>query len=130
MASVLSVLRDGRRLAEARMTETVLVGRFVDGTDEETGNATRVLAEERYTGIGRVKYPSLTVSDTSAGLPVAEQQLTVSIPSGSPQCFEGDDVVVSASAVDGLLVGRRFRITGEPQSGQTTAHRYPVRELT
>lgn len=125
----MSVLDAGRAMAESRMTETVTVGLFKDGTDEN-GDATRVLVTERYSGIGRIKYPSLAVSDRQEpSQPVGVQEPYLSIPTGSPALFEGDEVHVTASTVDDLLVGMTARIAGVPQSGQTTAHRYPLKEL-
>ena len=113
------------------MTETVTIARHTDGVDPATGNTTRVLVATRYAGKARVKYQTLIVSDrTAAGQPIAVQDVTVSIPHGSPECFEGDDVDVDTSTADTRLPGRRYRIAGAAQTGQTTAHRYPVKELS
>ena len=125
------MLTRGRRLANARMSETVTGGSFVDGTDPETGDPTRIPDAVRYTGPGRIKYESLAVSDSSGtGSPVAAQTPFLSIPTGSPALFEGDEVVVDTSSADGVLVGRFYRVAGHPQAGQTTSNRYPLTELT
>ena len=119
----------GRRLAVSRMTETVVVGLFEARTDEN-GDAASVLVEERYSGIGRVKYPSLTVSEhMEPSQPAQVQEPYLSIPSGSPALLAGDEVHVTASTADERLVGMTARIAGVPQSGQTTSHRYPLKEL-
>lgn len=123
------MLARGRALADARMSEAVVVGLFMDGTDEDTGDPTMVLVQSRYDGPGRVKYESLTVSDSSASSqPVASQKPMLSIPTGSPLLLEGDTVRVVDSVADELLVNRFYKIDGAPQSGQTTSHRYPLVE--
>lgn len=125
------ILARGRRMASERMSETVQVGLFGEGVDPETGDSTRVLLEERYTGPGRVRYPSLTVHDPEgAAQLIAVQDITVSLPADSPLCFQGDEVVVVSSEADAALVGKRYTVKGSAQVGQTSAHRYPVSELS
>ena len=117
-----------RAQAESRMSETVLVGIFRDGSDAD-GNATRVLVTERYSGKARVRYPSYAVSELSpASQPLAQQDVIVSIPVGSGPVFEGDEVLVTGSTADPNVIGRRFRVKGQPAAGQTTAYRIPVIE--
>ena len=123
-----------RAEAESRMSETVAAGSFEDGVAED-GSPTRVLADERYTGRARVRYASLSTASTSIagdqiGQPVVVQSPYLSIPHGSPRLYEGDEVSVTASASDSLLVGRRYKVAGNATIGQTTAHRYPLTELT
>ncbi|WP_363551424.1 DUF6093 family protein [Microbacterium sp. LWH12-1.2] len=120
----------GRRLADARMTETVEAGVFTDGVAPD-GSPTRVLVDERYTGKARVKYESLAVSESdNTSQLVATQTPFASIPTGSARLFEGDELHVTASTADGLLVGRKYTVAGSAQAGQTTAHRYPLKELS
>ena len=131
MSALSGILRMGRARAQSIMTETVIIGRYKPGTDPTTGNATRVLVEKRYEGIARVKYPTLNVSTpASAGQAVSVQDITVAIPSTSPLCFEGDEVDVIASTADPALIGRRYTVKGAAQTGQTTAARYPVTQLS
>lgn len=128
--SIAQALADGRAIAEARMTETVTVGQYTDDVGT-TGNATRTLVTERYAGIGRIKLETLAVSDRSEpDQSFVEQDPVLGIPTTSPALHEGDEVVVTASTADPFLVGRRYRIAGTPQAGQTTAHRYPMKEIT
>lgn len=118
-----------RMEAESRMTDAVDVGLFEDGTDDATGNPTRNLVTERYSGKARVRLPSQNVTNAQApSMPVAVQEPTLSIPWGSSRLFIGDEVLVSGSD-DPILVGRRFRVQGNAQAGQTTAHRYPLQEI-
>ncbi len=121
----------GRMLADARMTETVTVGVYKDGTDETTGDPTRVLVEEHYSGKGRIKYASISVSDSSEPSQiVAVQEPLLSVPTGSPAVPVGDEVHVTASTADSSLVGRTYRVEGAPQAGQTTSHRYQLKQLS
>lgn len=121
----------GRSLAESRMTETVTVGLFQDKTDETTGAPIRVLVESKYQGKARVKYPSLAITERSEpAQPVSVQEPYLSIPTGSPALAEGDEILITASAADSRLVGLTARVGGSPQQGQTTSHRYPLRELS
>lgn len=121
----------GRGLAESRMTETVTVGVYMDATDEATGDPVRVLVEEHYSGMARIKYPSLNVTPRDEpSQVVAVQQPLLSVPSSVSGVLEGDEVRVTASTVDASLVGRTYAVEGFPQSGQTTSHRLPLKELS
>lgn len=127
----MSVLDQARLRSEARMTEVVEAGLFTDRTDETTGDPIRELVTERYTGKARIKYESLTVSDSdTTSQSVASQKPMLSVPSGSPAIFEGDEVRVISSTADGLLIDRFYTVDGAPQSGQTSSHRYPLTELS
>lgn len=119
-----------RAAAESRMTETVTVGLYTVTTYPGTGDPTRTLTTERYSGVGRVRYAERSVLNTGQASPVAVMEPVLSIPFGSPACFDGDEVEVSASTDDPVLVGRRFKVQGLARAGQTTAHRYLLQELT
>ena len=119
----------GRRLAEARMTETVTVGSYRDGTGPD-GSPTRVLVELRYSGKGRVKYPSAAVSDRSdPSVVFGVQEPLLSPPTSASDVLEGDEVHVDSSTADLSLVGRVYGVQGAPQAGQTTSHRFSLKEL-
>lgn len=125
------ILKRGRGFAEDRMSETVSGGKVEDGTDPVTLEPTHVLTVTRYAGKGRIKYPSLSVSDVSEpSQPVGVQEPYLSVPTGSTALVEGDGVVVTASSADGSLVGRWYTVMGAPQAGQTTSLRYPLKELS
>ncbi|MEI3845322.1 MULTISPECIES: DUF6093 family protein [unclassified Microbacterium] len=131
MSLLTRALGMGRQLANARMTETVTAGRYKDGTDEETGNPTRVLVEAFYSGPARVKYVSLAVTEREEPSQVlAAQQPLMSVPTTAPAIPEGLEVHVESSSSDPGLVGRFYRVQGAPQAGQTTSHRYPLQELS
>lgn len=124
------ILARGRRMARERMSETVRIGQVGEGFDPETGAPTQEIVVERYAGPARVSYPGTTISTGDRLQIVASQDITVSIPHGSPVCFEGDQVVVSASTADGALVGKTYTVQGAAEVGQTSAHRYRVSELS
>lgn len=120
----------GQHMADSRMSETVLVGKFRDGTDPDTKEATRVLETERYTGKARIRWGSREVSNSQAtGSPVAMQEPYLSVPFGTARFFTNDEVECSASP-DPLLVGRRFKLSGAAAAGQVSAYRYPLEELS
>ncbi|MFT4281177.1 DUF6093 family protein [Microbacterium sp.] len=127
--SVESILAQARaRTEETRFTETVQIGTFADGMDDETGDATRVLVSGSYSGPAQIKYPTLAVSDTNGKtIPLAEQSPLVKLPSGTV-VHVNDEVKVTASTVDPSLVGRMYRVEGRSQAGQTSAARYPLEE--
>lgn len=133
--SVDGVLTDGRAAALSLMSETVRVGTITDGTDPDTGDATEALENVVYGGDegapAQVKYVAETVSQTAGpGQIVNLQRPILKVPTGTPRLDEGLTVEVVGSRVDDLLVGRRYQIAGSPESGTTTAHRYPLTELT
>lgn len=119
-----------RAQAESRMQDVVTAGRYEDGTDEVTGDPTRVLVTEHYAGKARIRLSTQNVSNAQGpSMPVAVQEPTLSIPWGSPRLFVGDEVQCTGSS-DPIMVGRRFRVQGNAQAGQTTAHRYPLQEIS
>ena len=127
--SVANAVAAGRRMANARMTETVTVTTTAPGEvmDESTGTYPDVIVSH-YGGVARIKYPTLTVSEsTPVGQTLAAQDVTLHLPVGLASQVQVDDVVtVTASTVDTDLVGRVYRIKGLAQAGQTTAHRFPL----
>lgn len=133
--SVSSILADGRAAANARMTELVRVGSALDGVDEETGDQTVEIDQAVYGGAdgaaGQIKYVAESVSESAGtGQTVAVQRPVLKVPYGSPLLPEGDAVFVVSSAADHLLAGRWYRIAGSADAGQTTAHKYPLIELS
>ena len=113
------------------MSEMVRVGVVSTGTfDESTGTYPEILTVH-YTGPGRIKYPSMVVSErTPVGQVLASQDVTLSLPVGFTSAVEINDTVwVDSSDVDDELVGATFRIKGDPQRGAVTSHRFPVETL-
>ena len=123
------ILDRGRELALTRMTETISAGRFELTTNPETGAPVRTLVTEKYTGIAEIASRSLDVSNReAASQDVSTQTLQARLPVTAGRLVEGDEVMVTASTADADLVGRVYRVTGSPQGGKVTTHRYPVEE--
>lgn len=122
----------GRAFAASRHTETFKAYTVTNVLNESTGiyesTEVTVYAEVE----GRVKYPTLTVSEREQGAQVpAAQDVHVHVAVGAtPNVVVNVLWRVTASTVDPALVGRVFRTKGEAQSGQVTEHRYPVERIT
>lgn len=129
------ILARGRRLSNDLMPEMVRVGPLTDATDPGSGDATETLGDVVYGGDdgapAQIKYVAETVSPTNGpGQVINLQRPILKVPTGTPRLEEGLTVQVVSSSVDQLLVGRSYQIAGSPESGTTTAHRYPLTELT
>ena len=133
MSLLTGALAMGRAQANARMTESVTVTTTAPGTvmDESTGAYPDTITSH-YSGSGRIKYPTLTVSEkTPAGQTLAAQDVTLHLPVGLASQVRVDDVVtVTYSSADPDLVGRVFRVKGLAQAGQVSAHRFPLESLS
>lgn len=129
--TLLGALAMGRARATLLMTETVTVGVTSTTVDPITLNNVIVLTA-RYTGVARIKYPTLTVVESSTqGQALVSQQVQLHVPVGVGLTIqEGDTVTVTASRADVSLLGRTFRVTGRSQAGQVTVSRYPLEELS
>ena len=131
MSLLTGALGMGRAQAESRFTETVTFYRVTGTHQDET---TLEDVETRLTLhadiAARMKLSTLTVSERSIpGQQVAVQAPQVHVAVGAtPDVRKDDYCECTASTVDPSLVGRRVRVTGWPQSGQVTAHRWPVSE--
>jgi hypothetical protein len=121
-----------RAQAESRFTEVWDVFTVENVLDESTGleTPTEVVA---YTDVrGRVRYPTLTVSERQQGSQVpAVQDVTISVAVGAtPDVVVNHQWRCTASTADASLIGRTFRTKGEAQAGQVTAARYPVERVS
>lgn len=117
--------------AESRFTETFTAFRSTKVLNPSTGlyEDTEVVL---YAAVpGRVRFPTLTVSEQEQGAQVpAIQDVQVHVAVGAtPDVGVGHSWRVDASTADSSLVGREFSVKGLPQAGQTTAHRYPVEQV-
>lgn len=131
MSLLQGALGMGRRQKESRFTETLeaFTVASVEGEDGVFADVETSL----YTGVpGQVKYPTFTVSERPQGGQVpAVQDIEIHVAVGAtPNVAVNTRWRVTASTVDVSLVGRVYRTKGEAQSGQVTAHRYPVERVT
>ena len=101
------VLGLGRRTAEARMTETVTVGRFEKIRPPGSFDPVLTLVETYYEGRARVKFPSASAEEKSpAGQQLAETRIVVSLPSvAAPRAPAGAFVRVDTSHTDQTSLG-------------------------
>lgn len=119
----------GRTQAVARFTETLTAYRVELPTEPDENGAYTPIEVVLYASVkGRVKFPTLTVSEREQGGQVpAIQDVHVHVAVGAtPNVVVNTLWRVTASTADPSLVGREFRTKGLPQAGQVTAHRYPV----
>lgn len=144
-------LARGRAQAVARFTETFTIFTTTNVLDEATGLYTPA-EDVLYTGVeGRVKYPSTTVMERAQGGQVpAVQDVQIHVRVGlvlplvpAEDLVPDTDLLPSevtllpvnvlwrceSSVSDPTLEGRVYRTKGEPQSGNVTAHRYPVERV-
>jgi len=112
------------------MSETVMVSVTTSVFDDATGKYVDTLTVH-YSGTARIRYPSMVVSEkTPVGQVLASQDVTLHLPVGLASAVDiNDTVTVTASSVDGDLVGRTYRIKALAQAGQVSAHRFPVESL-
>lgn len=125
------MLHRGRLLAEARMSEVVTFYRVTgEMTDPETLETVET-TEDVHTAVARLKYRTLNVSDRDSGTQlVAAQSPEVHVPARDTTGIRTDDMMRVDSSIDPLLAGRVFRVAGRPEAGQTTAHRFPLEEIS
>lgn len=128
---IAGVLGMGRRMAVSRMTETVTVSVESKSTNPSTGDPVRTVSSPVYSGVAQIAFPSLVVSERDVqGQQVAATSPVLKLPVSVGVVLTGHVVRVTASTSDASLVGRWFRVKSPPQSGQVTAHRYPLEEVT
>lgn len=132
MSLLHGVLALGRNHAASTFTETLEFfergGKQIDPDTLNEADVETVLV----TVSGRIKYAATSSNDSVAsGQPVVAQRLTAAVPVGSTSGVAVDHFIrVTASTVDSSLVGRVYRVAGLPQSGQVTAHRYELEEVS
>jgi hypothetical protein len=129
---VSGALSAGRGMAAARFTETFKVYTVTRVLDEDTGLYEDTEVTVYASVAGRVKFPTLTVSERDQGAQTpAVQDVHVHVAVGAaPNAVVNTLWRVTASTGDSSLVGRVFRTKGTPQAGQVTAHRYPVEAVS
>lgn len=131
-AEIAAALPGFRAAAESRFSETLTFYTSIHGTDPDTLVDTDIETVIHADIPGQIKYPSSAVSESSAvGQRFAEQSVIAKVAVGATPNVRTDHMVrVVASTVDPTLVGRTFRVTGWPQSGSVTSHRYSVSQVS
>lgn len=124
---VVGAILRGRRLAEARMSDTVTVRRVASTTtDPMTGVDTPTLVTV-YTGKARVQtYEAQEYTPEAGGHTFTVQRYALHIPVGSYRPEIGDLATVDAAPLDPYLVGRALRVVALLHKSQATAYRLGV----
>lgn len=127
--SVQGILDRGRDRTESRFTETWKFTRtkmVKDANDIEVEIEIVVYPEVA----GQLKFASQVLSEREhAAQLVAVSQRVIKVGvNAAPNVRVGDFATCTASTADAELVGRKFRISGLPEAGQVTAHRFIASE--
>lgn len=123
-----AALPELREQAESRMTATCTVDR-PDGTPDPVTGVTP--ADRVYDGRCRVQTWEPHESETDAGARRrTSQRYSVHVPVGSFAPRRDDIVIVTVSADDPHLVGRRYRVAALLHKEAATAYRLGVEDVT
>lgn len=126
-----SVLARGREKKNSLMPETVRVVIRTETTNPTTRDVEHTDSAPLYEGIARYKAAGRALAEAVvAGQSIVTQQAILEIPTGSPALPIDAVVIIDESTVDGALVGVETRIADRPERGQTTAHKYPLKEVS
>ena len=126
-----SLLLRGRRAAEALMIDTCRITRRTGElvTDPETGEVTNS-TETVYEGPCKVQSSnSSTASPEAGGAVFTVVSRQVHIPVNAAQVRDGDEVTITASALNSFTVGKVYRVEGFTPDTFDTAFRLPVKEI-
>jgi hypothetical protein len=131
MTTPAAAVAAGRRAAEALMVDACTITHGTGGSvqDETTGQVTRTTSTV-YTGPCRVQLPqaqprTADVAERTATL----QRAIISLPvATSAGVRVGAMVTITAAALDGDLVARRFRVVGLHHKTYATARRLECEE--
>lgn len=129
--SAAAATRMGRKAAERNMNDTCSVARPnpKPTTDPVTGKVTRS-STPVYTGKCRLQQSLAQASTQEAGEHVfTEQGIRWDTPVGSGPFKVGDMVTMTASELDGQLVGKVYRVEQLFNKSQATAQRCRVVEV-
>jgi hypothetical protein len=137
-----STLAMGRRQAKAGMGESVTITRGTPRvfTDPDTLQPVVTGALQIYPapetsevmGPAAIRSQSSVVSEKVAGAQaIAVETRVLKVPVDSSADVLTDDIVtVHASKTNPGLIGRTFRIMGEPETGYTTANRFAIEQIS
>lgn len=126
--SALAAIKQGRRLAETLMLDTVVIDRVTGvEVDPMTGQDTPTY-ERLYEGKGKVQsFAAYEESKEVIEHSSVVQRMSIHIPVGAYRCSVGDIITVTHSGVDPFLEGREFRVTQEvPYKSWATSYRIYV----
>lgn len=126
-----SAVAEGRAAAAGLMLDSCVIRASGGGqaTDPVTGVVTETPGAVRYTGPCRVQVEAQSVEQDDAG--ERRYQLlnaVVSVPVDATRYEQGDLVLVTGSALDPALVGKRYRVRTAVAKTNLTARRLHCEE--
>lgn len=129
--SASTATRRGRVAAERDMLDACTIRRRTgETTDGETGVVTPTYTQ-LYAGKCKVQRQAATASPTDVGqATVLIGHVEVHVPTSVTTVAADDQVTITASALDGALVGRVYTVRAVPEKTFQTARRLAVIEVT
>ena len=127
---VIGVLPFLRTQAESLMIDECTITRPGEpATDPDTGNVTDSTTPV-YSGKCKVQSKDSSVATPDvAGASFVVVSRQVHIPAGAADVKNGDVITVTASLLNPLGVGKRYRVEGFTPDSYETAARIPVKEI-
>lgn len=121
------VLSMGRRMAEARMTDTCKITRSAKEPLNESNGKHPVTTTEVYAGPCRVKHPTTAAKPADAGAQlIVVSGLELHVPVTATGIRAQDVVEITASGTRTEQAGRKFTVLAPFDGSQTTALRFRV----
>ena len=130
-ARAVAVTMRGRRRAEALMRDRCTIDRVIgEETDRDTGKVVPITERVYPSSSSQVpkckvqSYEGYEQERDLAEAALTVQRMSLHLPVGAYRINVGDIVEITDSALDPMLVGRKFRITAEaPFKSYATAYR-------
>lgn len=125
-----SLAQRGRLVAEAQMIDSCRITRGGDVvTDPDSGEVTRSRSTV-YEGKCQVQSrEGAAASPDAAGASFTVVSRVVKIPANAADVLDGDEVEITASALNSFTVGKVYRVEGFTPDTYDTAFRLPVKEV-
>ena len=130
--SAQTVIVRGRRVAEALMVDACTIRRRTgEATDPSSGVITPTYGADLYSGKCRVQQRQLGGQGQNVGEAyVIVERYEVHLPMSVTGLLEGDQITITASALDPDLVDRVFIVRDVAAKSHLTARRVGVTEVT
>ena len=131
MSAQTAIVR-GRRVAEALMVDACTIRRRTgEATDPNSGVITPTYGADLYSGKCRVQQRQLGGQGQNVGEAyVIVERYEVHLPMSVTGLLEGDQITITASALDPDLVDRVFIVRDVAAKSHLTARRVGVTEVT
>lgn len=128
--SLEGALTRGRALAESLMVDACAIVR-PGGESTGANGVITAITNAVYSGKCRLQMRQETGSGHNLGEAfVIVRRVELHLPMTAPELFEGDQVTMTASALDPQLVGKRYVVRDVARKTHLTARRVTVLEVT